>query len=139
MHPNEYQKLTKKTEIYSDAAERFIQELLFVIPVVSITEPFMANYEEFLKCLKLMYCTGKLNGEAGEAAEIVFKSFRGNLGVLTDQEKILLAKEMGDVLWYVARISDLIEYDLETIMQMNIDKLMDRKDRNLLHGYGDER
>lgn len=128
MQPNEYQDLTAKTEIYTDASTNFIRDIL-----ASDGESVSGEW------LRLAYCTGKLNGEAGEAAEIVFKAFRGDQGILSDQQKLLLAKEMGDVLWYVSRISALIGYRLEEIMEMNINKLMDRKDRNQLHGYGDLR
>lgn len=136
MQPNEYQDLTKETEIYSESAYNFAISLVNRIEYEGIQPN--DDFHEFV-WLQLAYCTGKLNGEAGEAAEIVFKAFRGDLGVLSDQQKILLAKEMGDVLWYVARISALIGYRLEDIMEMNIGKLMDRKDRNQLHGYGDLR
>lgn len=53
-----------------------------------------------------------LNGEAGEAIDIL--------------KKHLLAKELGDVAWYLAVSANAIGYDLETIMQMNVDKLKAR-------------
>lgn len=63
-----------------------------------------------------------LAGESGEVADIVKKAmFQGHA---IDKEHI--AKELGDVLWYVAETATAIGYDLETIMQMNIDKLMKR-------------
>lgn len=37
-----------------------------------------------------------------------------------------LAKELGDVAWYLAICADAIGYDLETIFKMNIDKLAAR-------------
>lgn len=37
-----------------------------------------------------------------------------------------MAKELGDVAWYLAISADAIGYDLETIFQMNIDKLRAR-------------
>jgi len=124
MQPNEYQEATERTELYSNAAGEFIS---------------YTSYDQAKNWLKLAYCTGKLNGEAGEAAEIVFKAFRGNLGQLDDEQRKALIKELGDVLWYVARIAALIDIDLETVMQINIDKLQDRKDRGVVHGYGDDR
>lgn len=60
-----------------------------------------------------------LAGEAGEVADIVKKhKFQGHA---LDAEHI--AKECGDCLWYIAETATAIGYDLETIMQMNIDKL----------------
>lgn len=37
-----------------------------------------------------------------------------------------LAKELGDIAWYLAISADAIGYDLETILQMNVDKLKAR-------------
>ena len=37
-----------------------------------------------------------------------------------------MAKELGDVAWYLAVSANAIGYDLDTIMQMNIDKLKAR-------------
>ncbi len=63
-----------------------------------------------------------LNGEAGECIDILKKHrFQGHE---LDYEHI--AKELGDVAWYLALTAHAIEYDLETIMQMNVDKLRAR-------------
>ena len=63
-----------------------------------------------------------LNGEAGEAIDILKKNlFQGHP---LDVEH--LAKELGDVAWYLAISADAIGYDLETIFQKNIDKLKTR-------------
>ena len=63
-----------------------------------------------------------LCGEAGEAIDLVKKHLMQ--GHALDQEK--LAKELGDVAWYLAETAHAIGYDLETILQMNIDKLRAR-------------
>lgn len=63
-----------------------------------------------------------LNGEAGEAIDILKKHlYHGH-----DLDKEHLAKELGDVAWYLAVSADAIGYDLETILQMNVDKLRAR-------------
>ena len=63
-----------------------------------------------------------LNGEAGEAIDILKKHlFQGH-----ELDKAHLAKELGDVAWYLAVSADAIGYNLETIFQMNIDKLRAR-------------
>lgn len=63
-----------------------------------------------------------LNGEAGECIDIFKKNiFQGHR---LDVEH--LAKELGDVAWYLAISADAIGYDLETIFQMNVDKLQKR-------------
>ena len=63
-----------------------------------------------------------ITGEAGEVSDIVKKRFMQ--GHSLDKEH--LAKECGDVLWYVAETLTAIGYDMETAMQMNIDKLRKR-------------
>ena len=60
-----------------------------------------------------------LCGESGEVADIV-KKFRFQ-GHDIDFEHI--AKELGDIAWYLAVGAYSIGYDLETILQMNVDKL----------------
>jgi NTP pyrophosphatase (non-canonical NTP hydrolase) len=50
-----------------------------------------------------------------------------------------LAKEVGDVLWYLARFADEIGYPLEVIAQENLDKLRSRSERGVLGGSGDDR
>lgn len=63
-----------------------------------------------------------LNGEAGEAIDILKKHlFHGH-----ELDKEHLAKELGDVAWYLAVSAEALGYDLETILQMNVDKLRKR-------------
>ncbi len=63
-----------------------------------------------------------LNGEAGECIDILKKHLYQ--GHTFDSEH--MAKELGDVAWYLAISAEAIGYDLETIFQMNIDKLRAR-------------
>ena len=63
-----------------------------------------------------------LCGEAGEAIDILKKFlFQGH-----SLDKEHLAKELGDVAWYLAVSADALGYGLEDIFQMNIDKLRSR-------------
>lgn len=88
---------------------------------------------------KIIYPSLGLAGETGEVCEKVKKVIRDNDGVFSDEKKQELAKEIGDVLWYVANLSNDIGYSLEAIALMNRDKLFSRKERNVLHGSGDNR
>ena len=63
-----------------------------------------------------------LCGESGEVIDLVKKHLAQ--GHPLDKEK--LAKELGDVAWYVAETAYAIGYPLEEILQMNIDKLKTR-------------
>ncbi|MBQ2213913.1 MAG: nucleoside triphosphate pyrophosphohydrolase family protein, partial [Erysipelotrichaceae bacterium] len=60
-----------------------------------------------------------LCGESGEAIDIVKK----HLAQGHPLDKEALAKELGDICWYVAETAQVLGYDLETIMTMNIEKL----------------
>jgi NTP pyrophosphatase (non-canonical NTP hydrolase) len=63
-----------------------------------------------------------LNGEAGEAIDILKKHlFQGHT-----LDKYHLAKELGDIAWYLAVAADALGYDLSTIFEMNVHKLRDR-------------
>ena len=64
-----------------------------------------------------------LNGEAGECIDILKKKhlFQGH-----DLDKNHVAKELGDVAWYLAVSADAIGCDLESVSQMNVDKLRAR-------------
>lgn len=83
----------------------------------------------------LEYLTLKLCGESGEVAEKIGKSIRDN----TRLDDADLAKELGDVLWYVANLADYLGYDLSEVAERNLKKLADRKDRGVLGGSGDNR
>ena len=63
-----------------------------------------------------------LSGESGEVADLVKKFWMQ--GHNLDQEHI--AKELGDIAWYLAETATAIGYPLEDILQMNIDKLKKR-------------
>lgn len=70
----------------------------------------------------LMEAALGLAGESGEVADIVKKvMFQGHL---LDDEHI--AKELGDVAWYLSLATYAIGYKLETILEMNVEKLRNR-------------
>ena len=80
-----------------------------------------------------------LVGEAGETADKIKKVLRDKDGVVSEHDKIEIAKELGDVLWYVANIARYLDVPLETVAQLNLEKLKSRQQRKLLHGEGDNR
>ncbi len=80
-----------------------------------------------------------LAGEAGETADKIKKLLRDKDGAATPEDKIAVAKELGDTLWYIAAISRYLNIPLSEIASGNIEKLESRLKRNKLHGAGDER
>jgi NTP pyrophosphatase (non-canonical NTP hydrolase) len=80
-----------------------------------------------------------LVGEAGEAADKIKKIIRDKGGYASEEDREAIAKELGDVLWYVANVARYLNIPLSEIAEGNIDKLTSRKKRNKLHGEGDNR
>lgn len=89
--------------------------------------------------MPIIYPALALNGESGEIAEKVKKVLRDNNGVFDDESKKSIAKEIGDVLWYCAALSEDLGFSFDDIALMNLNKLKSRKDRDKLHGNGDNR
>lgn len=87
----------------------------------------------------LIYPILGLANEAGEVAGKYKKILRDCDGYMDIEECDSLAKELGDVLWYVAVVANDLGYDLADIAQMNLDKLSSRQVRGVLGGSGDER
>ncbi len=87
----------------------------------------------------LLYPTLGLCGEAGEVAEKIKKMVRDDAGVLSPERREALAKELGDVLWYVAQLATEAGLDLDAVAAGNLDKLMSRRERDVLQGSGDDR
>lgn len=105
----EYQERSRVTAVYPDAGKNFV------------------------------YPTLGLVGEAGEVAEKIKKVMRDAKMIVSDEKRTEIEKEMGDVLWYLAQLSTELGLSLDTVAEKNLAKLLDRKDRGVLHGSGDNR
>jgi NTP pyrophosphatase (non-canonical NTP hydrolase) len=86
-----------------------------------------------------VYPTLGLAGEAGEVAEKVKKIFRDKNAIVDESTKNEIAKELGDVLWYVSQIATELGISMEDVAEGNIKKIMSRMERNLISGDGDNR
>lgn len=80
-----------------------------------------------------------LAGEAGETADKFKKIYRDKAGVISDEDKEEIVKELGDVLWYVATIARYLDTPLSAVAEKNVEKAVSRKQRGKLHGSGDNR
>lgn len=87
----------------------------------------------------ISYTTLGLVGEAGEIANKVKKIIRDSGGVMTDEIRQTIAGEIGDVLWYIARLAAEVDYPLGNLAEANIAKLEDRRARGVVTGSGDNR
>ncbi|HUB36701.1 MAG TPA: nucleoside triphosphate pyrophosphohydrolase family protein [Solirubrobacteraceae bacterium] len=87
----------------------------------------------------LAYPALGLAGEAGEVAEHAKKAIRDDGGEVSAERRAAIAKELGDVLWYVAQLATELELELEQIARGNLEKLLSRQRRGVLSGSGDDR
>ena len=101
------------------------------------------------------YMMLNLTGEVGEFAGKVAKAIRkGQIKMRTDADfhyhismnradmehhKKELQKEAGDILWQLSGLCTVLGWNLEDIAQQNLDKLADRKSRQVIDGSGDNR
>ncbi len=106
---NKYQEESKRTAVYPNQGNNYIY------PVLGLT------------------------GEAGEVAEKIKKIIRDKAGQVSDEDKLELSKELGDVMWYVAQLATEFNLKMSDIAQGNLDKLHSRIKRGVLHGSGDNR
>ena len=101
------------------------------------------------------YMMLNLVGEVGEFAGKVAKTIRkGQIKMTTNGNPCLvisakmqdvidyndaLKKEAGDILWQLSGLCSVMGWRLEDIAQQNLDKLADRKSRQVIDGSGDNR
>lgn len=98
----------------------------------------------------VVYATLGVANEAGELAGKLKKAIRGDGNDDADNTSILdrvgsirgsdsLKKELGDVLYYVARVARENGWSLAEVANDNRKNLQDRKERGVLKGSGDNR
>jgi NTP pyrophosphatase (non-canonical NTP hydrolase) len=109
MNFKEYQEKSRKTAIYPNSGENYV------------------------------YPTLGLSGEAGEVAEKIKKVIRDKKGIIDEETREEIKKELGDVLWYVSQIASELGLSLDEIGEKNIEKLYSRMERGKLSGSGDNR
>lgn len=78
-------------------------------------------------------------GEAGEVVEKWKKLVAYRDGKITEEDRTELAKEVGDVLWYMALFAESMGLSLDDIATQNLAKLASRKERDVVRGQGDNR
>lgn len=88
---------------------------------------------------KVMYPSLGLAGESGEVCDKIKKVYRDDEGIISDEKRKEIAKEIGDVLWYCAALCSDLGISLQSVALMNKDKLFSRLERGVLHGNGDNR
>ena len=72
-----------------------------------------------------------LCGESGEVADKIKKIYRDNNGIISEDNKEQLVKEMGDVLWYLTAVAAIKGFTLEDIWQHNVENLEARREAGI--------
>ena len=85
--------------------------------------------------IAMPYLIAGLASEVGEVADKYKKAVRDGHPLDTEG----FAKELGDVLWYVARLAAENGLSMESVALGNLEKLRSRMERNKLTGSGDNR
>jgi len=86
-----------------------------------------------------VYSALGLVGESGEVAEKIKKILRDDNGVVTQEKREEIKKELGDVLWYVSQLSADLEIEFNDVAISNLEKIKSRKERGQTKGSGDNR
>ena len=71
---------------------------------------------------RLLMATLGLVGESGEVADIVKKVVFHNHSL----NQVELVKEIGDVIWYIAELCTLLEINMDSVIELNLEKLAAR-------------
>lgn len=86
------------------------------------------------EAIDFQYATLEICGEAGELAETRKKWIRGDFKLSEYRDKTKL--ELGDILWGVANLADLLGLDLDEVAEANLKKLSNRAQENTIGGPG---
>ena len=78
-----------------------------------------------------------LTGELGEMAEKTKKFLRDSSDVTKWRKD--LKHEIGDLLFYIFKLCDYYDLNLDEIVALNKSKLKDRKERDVIQSEGDYR
>lgn len=78
-------------------------------------------------------------GEAGEVIEKWKKIVAYKNGVISEEDRQELGKELADVVWYIAVMAKSLDLSLDDLMRQNVEKLQSRKARGTIKGAGDNR
>ncbi|MHC4753465.1 MAG: nucleoside triphosphate pyrophosphohydrolase family protein, partial [Planctomycetota bacterium] len=121
MNFDEYQKRCKKTDLY---------------PMDKVPD---GVDEEAYRVWLVEYRTLCLCGETGELANKVKKLRRDFDSTIPMEASEGIVHELGDILWYLSTICDIIDVKLEDVAIKNTDMLLERMKQGKIQGEGDDR
>jgi len=155
----DYQDWAKTTAIYPDQIKGLYPLLGLVGETGEVVEKILASLhivadassvgevdkEAFDKLNKIMSLLNTVK-DAGKELEVLKKDIRKNglsgiNVIMSSNPEVLedIKKELGDQQWYQAALASDWGLNLQDVAQANHDKLESRKERNVIHGSGDNR
>lgn len=139
---------TNNSEFYSATPE--MQEITpEEIIDIDLTDDAVKTFEDYEKIAManevwpknhyIIFPALGITGEAGEVAEKLKKILRDKNGEFNFTDKLEIVKELGDVLWYLTAMAHDLGYTLQEVAEENIQKIKSRRERDKIHGNGDNR
>ena len=126
-----YQDLCGDTDVGTSAQDNLKPGwLYYVLGISGETGEFQEKVNEY---------SLDIGAKSGRLTEVIKKLFRDDYGKLTEERKKAIILEMGDMMWYMARLCAHLDIPFHQVAKMNIEKLQSRKSRNKLKGDGDNR
>jgi len=116
---NEYQRLAMTT--CTDSSHNFAYMMLNLVGEIG---EFSGKVAKWIR-------KEKLNISGNELTKPFAK--------FTSEDEVELRKEAGDILWQLSGLCTVMGWSLEDVAKENLDKLADRKNRNVIVGEGDNR
>ena len=98
-----------------------------------------ATFDPNDRVYSLMYLSMGLAGESGEVIEKLKKVVRNDGGEMSEEKRREIAKELGDVLWYLSQFARVLNVPFNEVAEANIKKLSDRAERGVIKSEGDNR
>lgn len=136
-----------RDEIIQKVGPEEVDQYIFDNGYTDYSEETFNNYQQataqtakYPPQMALIYLSLGIASEAGEVAGKMKKWIRDGDSKMTREEWVqAMSSEIGDVLWYAARLADELGLSLSQIAEDNMDKLLDRKARGVIGGSGDNR
>jgi NTP pyrophosphatase (non-canonical NTP hydrolase) len=134
-----YQDACKVTAVYPKVIRDLVQGTLpYAVKTMEEIERMAEARNKIEKLLGIFY-VGLGLGEAGEFQNKLKKVLRDNGGVISDEMRAGMRKELGGILWYVAQACTELDLSMGEVALENTEILASRMERGVIQGSGDDR
>ena len=125
---DEYQRLVTTTTSPNDCPDEYKK----LYPLLGLFGEAGEYAEKILTSVCMLINGSQIN----EKLKKILRDKKGNF----DQDTVLLIiKELGDQLWYIAKAAEDLGYSLNEVAIINLNKAINRQENNKVLGNGDER